>query len=63
VPIILFGVDYWTKFSDFLRSAMIESHHTIEEHEMDIFTITDDPGKVVEIVKSIRTSGWWNVMD
>ena len=63
VPIILYGTDYWTKFSDFLREAMIKSHHTIEEREMEIFTITDDSAKVVEMVKSIRTSGWWNVMD
>jgi uncharacterized protein (TIGR00730 family) len=63
VPIILVGMDYWTKFADFLRTAMVKDHHTIEESEMNIFTITDDLNKVIEIIKSVRSAGWWNVMD
>jgi len=63
LPVILVGTDYWTKFADFLKGAMVNNHHTIEENEMGIFTITDDLGKVSDIVKSVRTSGWWNVMD
>jgi len=63
VPIILVGTDYWTKFVDFLRQAMINRHHTIEESEMDIFTMTDDLDKVISIIKSVRSLGWWNVMD
>src|ERR1035437_26303 len=63
VPIILVGTDYWTKFDDFLRTAMVDTHHTINENEMGIFTITDDLDKVIEIIKSVRALGWWNVMD
>jgi len=63
VPIILVGTDYWTKFVDFLRGAMIQSHHTIEEGELSIFTVTDDLDKVIDIIKSVHPTGWWNVMD
>jgi len=63
VPIIMVGMDYWTKFVDFMREAMIKGHHAIEEREMDIFTVTDDLDKVIEIIKSVRSFGWWNVMD
>ena len=63
VPIILIGTDYWTKFIDFVRQAMVTDHHTIEEGEMGIFTMTDDLDKAIGIIKSVHALGWWNVMD
>ena len=63
MPIILVGSDYWSKFVDFIRGAMVNGHRTITETEMNIFTITDDLDKVIDIIKSVRALGWWNVMD
>jgi hypothetical protein len=63
VPIILVGADYWTKFDAFIHEAMVKGHHTINESELNIYTITDNLDKVIEIVKSVRALGWWNVMD
>jgi uncharacterized protein (TIGR00730 family) len=63
VPIILIGKDYWDQFASFLHKAMIEHHHTIDEADFAAFTITDDLDKVIEIIKSVRALGWWNVMD
>jgi uncharacterized protein (TIGR00730 family) len=63
VPIILVGTDFWIKFVDFLRSAMVDKHHTINENEMGIFTMTDNLDEVIETIKSVHASGWWDVID
>ena len=63
VPILLVGKDYWDQFADFLRKAMIDHHHTIDEADFAAFKITDDLNEVVAIIKQVHSLGWWNVMD
>ncbi|MBF0588374.1 MAG: TIGR00730 family Rossman fold protein [Magnetococcales bacterium] len=51
IPIILFGTDFWKGLIDWIRSTMLGGHHCIAEQDMDLFHLTDDPDKVMEIVK------------
>lgn len=63
VPIILMGKDFWNPLRDFLAANMIEKHHTIELHDLDLFTITDSEDRIIEIVKNAHVSEWWQKAD
>lgn len=53
VPIILVGCDYWNKLNEFVKNVMLEQHHSIRPEEMDLYTITDDEEKILEIIKQV----------
>jgi uncharacterized protein (TIGR00730 family) len=59
VPIVLFGVDYWMEIHEFIKKHMFQDYHTINEEDMDLYTITDDMDKVVEIIKKAPVRNWW----
>lgn len=42
VPIILFGVDYWSGLKDWLIKTMEQEYKYISPGDMDLFHITDD---------------------
>ncbi len=48
-PLILFGSDYWNPLLAFMRETMLREG-TIDEKDMGLFRITDDPDEVVEMV-------------
>src|ERR1044071_7733918 len=48
-PIVLFGRQYWTGMLDWLRSSVLHGGK-INEHDLDLFHVTDSPAQVVEIV-------------
>jgi len=50
-PIILFGLDYWQGLLDFFRNPMLAGGK-ISPSDFDIFTVTDSPQEVVEVVVS-----------
>lgn len=52
VPIILVGVDFWTPMIDFIKTKMLEENKTISPEDLDLFIVTDDEEKIVEIVKN-----------
>jgi len=47
VPIILFGVDYWSGLRDWLIKTMDQEYHYINPNDMDLFHITDDIESVI----------------
>lgn len=47
VPIILFGVDYWSGLKDWLIKTMDQEYHYINPYDMDLFHITDDIESVI----------------
>lgn len=51
VPIILVGIDYWKKLDDFIRNEMI-SRGSIDKDDLDLYDITDDEEKILEIIKN-----------
>lgn len=50
VPIVLFGVEYWQPFMDWLQSEALK-HGAIEKEDFALFTITDDLEKVVCLIR------------
>ncbi len=49
-PVILFGKDYWSELYQFMRKKMIKTG-TIDEKDLSIFYLTDEPQEVVNIIK------------
>ena len=54
IPIILVDSDFWTPMAAWLKSHACESHCTLEQDELNLFTIVDTPEKVLEIVKKTK---------
>lgn len=51
VPIILVGRDYWEPLQETIFKDLYEEHGTISKNDMQIYTITDDPEEILEIVR------------
>lgn len=51
VPIILFGVEFWQPFMDWLLEEAIK-HNTIAQEDIKLFTLTDDMQHVLCIIKN-----------
>src|SRR6185369_83290 len=54
-PIVMFGREYCSGMLDWLRAVVLRGGK-INEHDMDIFHITDSPAEVVEIVTRSQSS-------
>lgn len=50
-PVVLFGSSYWSGLVVWLRERVL-AEGKIAPAELDLFTITDDPTKVVEVIRS-----------
>lgn len=50
VPVILVGSEYWTGLKDWIRQAMFEKEHNINEEDLDLMPITDEPEEVVRYI-------------
>src|SRR6201988_2297453 len=48
-PIVMFGSKYWGGMLDWLRESVLPGGK-INEHDLDLFHVTDSPAEVVEIV-------------
>jgi uncharacterized protein (TIGR00730 family) len=53
-PIILVGRDFWSDFDAFVKKQLLR-RGLISTGDEDLYTITDNPAKVVELVKSNTT--------
>ena len=51
-PLILVGDDYWKPLQNWIREHLYETHQAITESDMDLYTITEDEDKIVDIVKN-----------
>lgn len=52
VPIILVGDNYWKPLDTFIRKTLYENYTTISEKDMELYTITEDEEKILEIIKN-----------
>src|SRR3989344_3404169 len=59
IPLILVGKDFWNAFKNFMIANMLEKHHSINHEDLELFTITDDMNKVIEMIKSAPVLKWW----
>lgn len=63
VPVILFGKDFWNPVNNFIKTNMLDQHHTIESEDMNLFVVTDSSDAVLKIIKGSPVSEWWKMMD
>ncbi|MBU4346830.1 MAG: TIGR00730 family Rossman fold protein [Candidatus Omnitrophica bacterium] len=49
-PVILFGRDYWQGMLEWFKDAVL-SNGNISPEDLNIFTVTDDPKEVVNIIE------------
>lgn len=52
IPIILFGKKYWKPLLKFIENDLYKKYDTIEKMDLDIFTVTDDEDKIIDIIKN-----------
>jgi len=50
VPIILVGRHFWSGLKGWIRDIMLEEEHNINEEDLDLMPVTDDPAEVVRII-------------
>jgi len=53
-PVILFGSHFWNAFDQLARNALL-THRSINEDDLNLYTITDSVDEVVRIVKNNTT--------
>jgi hypothetical protein len=53
VPIILVGSDYWNGLNHFIKDVLLGKHHSIEYADTNLYTVTDDDDKILEIIKGV----------
>ncbi len=51
VPVILVGEEFWKPFDEFIRKDLTEEH-MIGESDPNLYIITDDEDKIMEIIKN-----------
>jgi len=50
VPVILVGISYWAGLKDWIIEMMLNEENNISEKDLDLFSITDSPDEVIEII-------------
>jgi len=56
VPIILFGSYYWKGLEDWFRGMLVQEH-CIDENDLYIYNIVDEPEDVIKILKDFYGKG------
>lgn len=54
IPIILFGSRYWKPMQKFINKVLLKRYKTINKDESNLFIITDDEDKILEIIKNSK---------
>jgi predicted Rossmann-fold nucleotide-binding protein len=60
-PIILFGSKFWSGLKDWMAEQLLPKF--IDDEDIDIFRIVDDPKEVVKLVKQGIKQPWWRPLD
>jgi hypothetical protein len=56
-PIVFFGTKYWAGLIDWFKSTLAPTF--IDDEDLDIFKLVDDPHEAVELVKKGVKKHWW----
>lgn len=56
-PVILMGSEYWGGFIDWMKKTMLKKHKYIDQADMDVFCVCDDPQKAADIIIEFQKSG------
>ncbi len=52
-PILLYGSDYWGGLKDWLEDP-VAAEGKIDAADLDMLEVTDDPGRVLEVVRAVE---------
>ncbi len=52
VPVILVGSDFWNPLQEFIKKTVLEVHAAIDKKDLDLYIITDDHAKIMNIITS-----------
>ncbi len=52
VPVVLVGAKFWKPVDKFIRKSLAQKYKTIDEKDTLLYTITDDPDQIIEIIRS-----------
>ena len=50
VPVILVGSEFWTGLKDWIIKVMLERENNINEKDLDLLPIIDDPDEIVQYI-------------
>jgi len=60
VPVILYGSAFWNPLKEFIQKNMLGAEiKTIDFADINLFEITDDPARIIEIIHRAPVSEWW----
>lgn len=51
VPIVCVGSDFWQPLDTFIRGALIQEYKTISPEDVNLYTITDDIGHILDLIE------------
>ena len=54
-PVVLVGTDYWKPYLGFLKT-LAQKHSTLDEADLDLVTLTDNPDEAVQKVTQVAQS-------
>ncbi len=54
LPVVLYGVEFWTPIKKMLEEQFVEKYKTISATDLERFIITDDEDQVLEIIKKSK---------
>ena len=52
IPLILYGTSFWGPFVELWKKHLVDTFHTVNDAEMQLFTLTDDDDMVLDIIKN-----------
>ncbi len=55
-PVVLFGTDYWKGLIDWIKGSMLGKEGNIDEKDLDLIKITDDPAEAVQHINDFYKS-------
>ena len=57
VPVILVGSEFWTGMKDWIVSVMLNEFKNINEDDLKLMPIIDDPNEIVEYINDFYSEG------
>ena len=58
-PVILVGKDFWKGLIDWMRKTLEKEYKTVDQSDLNIFRITDDPEEVCDILVKAEEGRCW----
>jgi uncharacterized protein (TIGR00730 family) len=54
VPLILVGTEFWNPIQGIIKQNLLEKYKTVSPEETELYTITDDEDKILEIIRNSK---------